>query len=75
MRRVGLILIAIGVAGFLLASSQKARYATAEGTPASSTTAPAATRRARDAWESARWLLVGTGVIGLVFTALPGRRD
>jgi hypothetical protein len=25
-------------------------------------------------WESARWLLVGMGVIGAVFTVLPGKR-
>jgi hypothetical protein len=73
VRRVGLILAAIGVAGFLFASSQEARYETSEGALRSS--ASPAERRTRETWESARWLLVGTGVIGLVFIALPGRRE
>jgi len=72
MRRVGLILLAIGVAGFALASYESGRYAPpAEG----SLSGPASPPRARDAWEDARWLLTGTAVMGAVFTALPGRRE
>ena len=73
MRRVGLVLLAIGLAGFLLASAQRAGYETAEG----SVTAPASAndRKTRDAWETARWLLAGTAVMGIVFTALPGKRE
>jgi uncharacterized membrane protein YbaN (DUF454 family) len=59
MRRVGLILLAIGLAGFLLASTQKARHDGA----------------ARDAWETARWILAGIGVMGVVFTVLPGKKQ
>ena len=72
MRRVGLILIAIGVAGFLLASAQRAHYETPEG--ALRAASSASERRTRDAWETARWLLTGTAVMGIVFTALPGRK-
>jgi hypothetical protein len=73
MRRVGLVLLAIGLAGFLLASAQRARYDTAEGSVG--TAAPALDRKTRDAWETARWLLAGTAVMGIVFTALPGKRE
>ena len=73
MRRVGLVLLAIGVAGFLLGSAQRARYERPEGS--ASAAASAADRKARDAWETARWLLAGTAVMGVVFTALPGKRD
>ena len=72
MRRVGLILIAIGLAGFLLATAQRAHYETPEGT-LRATSSPSE-RRTRDAWETARWLLTGTAVIGIVFTILPGRK-
>jgi hypothetical protein len=72
MRRVGLILIAIGLAGFLLASAQRAHYETPEG--ALRAVSSPAERRTRDAWDTARWLLTGTAVIGIVFTALPGRK-
>ncbi len=70
MRRIGLVLLAIGLAGFLFASAQKSHYEAA--------------RRGRDRlvsrggelhrWEAARWLLVGVGVIGVVFTVLPGKQ-
>jgi hypothetical protein len=70
VRRIGLVLLAIGLAGFLFASARKSRYETlaADGTASS----PAAENALR--WETARWLLVGVGVIGVVFTVLPGKR-
>jgi hypothetical protein len=73
MRRVGLILAAVGLAGFLFASSQRARYESPEG--AAKALVSATERSKRDAWETARWLLVGVAVIGLVFTILPGKAD
>lgn len=71
MRRVGLILLALGLAGFLFASAQRARYdklAEAASAPLS----PQA-QRAREGWETARWLILGTALMGLVFTVLPGK--
>jgi len=55
VRRVGLIFLAIGLGGFLLASRDYSRY--------------------QDAWETARWMLVGVAVMGLVFTILPGKPE
>ena len=75
MRRLAAIavaLLAVGLAGFLLGSSQRARY---EARAAASGPAAAQEDRKRsDAWETARWLFVGTAVIGLVFTVLPGKK-
>jgi hypothetical protein len=71
VRRLGLVLLAAALAGFLFASAQKRRYAAAalaDAETVSSETMAAAR------WESARWLLVGMGVIGVVFTVLPGKR-
>jgi hypothetical protein len=70
MRRVGLVLLAIGLAGFLFASAQRARYASPAQT--ASVSGPAR-QRALARWETARWMLVGTAVMGLVFTVLPGK--
>jgi hypothetical protein len=70
MRRVGLVLLAIGLAGFLFASAQKSRY---ETRAEDATAAPSAAEKLLR-WETARWLLVGVGVIGVVFTVLPGKR-
>ena len=71
MRRVGLVLLVLGLAGFFFATAQKARY---EKTPAEGPLS-----LSRDAavyqWETARWLLAGVGVIGVVFTILPGKKS
>ena len=70
MRRIGLVLLAIGLAGFLFASAQKSRYEA--GAAGATAELPAAEKLHR--WEAARWLLVGVGVIGVVFTVLPGKQ-
>ncbi|HMF09663.1 MAG TPA: hypothetical protein VKJ00_11035 [Thermoanaerobaculia bacterium] len=53
MRRVGLVVLALGLAGFLIGSGAHAGSAAG--------------------WETARWLLLGVAVTGLVFTILPGK--
>lgn len=72
MRRAGLILLAVGLAGFLLGSSQRARYEAPRGVGRAELSVK--DRKTRDGWETARWLFIGTAVIGLVFTALPGKK-
>ncbi len=54
MRRVGLVFLTIGLAGFLVASGDHARP---------------------QVWENARWMLLGVAVMGVVFTALPGKQE
>jgi hypothetical protein len=72
MRRLGIILIVIGLVGFLAASSQRGGYDSVEG--ALKTTFSKEERSKKDFWENARWLFVGAGVIGVVLTVLPGKR-
>ena len=72
MRRIGMILIIIGVAGFLLASSKRSGYDSVEGSLKS--TFSSSERSKKEGWETARWLSVGAGVIGLVFVLLPGKK-
>ena len=73
MRRIGLILLAIGLAGFLFASAQKSRYEAVPSAAGAAAESPAAQEKLHR-WEAARWLLVGVGVIGVVFTVLPGKQ-
>jgi hypothetical protein len=71
VRRLGVLLLAAGLAGFLYSSSRKSKAESlAAGSTVSSPGAQAAYR-----WETARWLIAGTAVIGLVFTILPGKRE
>jgi hypothetical protein len=73
MRRVGILLLAIGLAGFLLATTQRARYDTVEG---GFKAAFSSNERAkREGWETARWMLLGVAVVGVVFTVLPGKKS
>jgi hypothetical protein len=72
MRRIGIILLVVGLAGFLLASSQRGGYNSVEG--AIKTTFSQEERSKKDAWETGRWLSLGIGVIGLVFVLLPGKK-
>jgi hypothetical protein len=71
VRRLGVLLLAAALAGFLYASARKVKYESSAGDPSFSSTAAQAVYR----WETARWLIVGMGVIGLVFTILPGKRE
>ena len=70
MRRIGLVLLAIGLAGFLFATARKPQYET--GAASATASSPGEENLLR--WEAARWLLVGVGVIGVVFTVLPGKQ-
>jgi hypothetical protein len=73
MRRLGIILIVLGLAGFLVASSQRAGYDSLEGKLKAAVSTEE--RGTRDLWENARWLFVGVGVIGIVLAVLPGKKQ
>ena len=72
MRRLGIILLVIGIAGFLAASSQRSGYDSLEGKFKAAVSQDE--RGKKDFWETARWVLLGTGVIGLVLIVLPGKK-
>lgn len=73
MRKIGLLLLAIGIAGFLIASSQRGGYDSVEG--ALKSTFSSTERSKKDFWETARWVLAGTAVMGVVFILLPGKKS
>ena len=72
MRRVGMILLVLGIVVFLIASSRRAGYDSVEG--ALKSTFSSSEKSKKEGWETARWLSLGVGVIGLVFVLLPGKK-
>jgi hypothetical protein len=72
MRRLGIILLVIGLTGFLVASSQRSGYESVEGKIKAAVSSEE--RGKKDFWENARWAFLGAGVIGLVLIVLPGKK-
>ncbi len=73
MRRIGILLLVVGLVGFVIASSQRGSYDSVEG--ALKSTFSSDERAKKDAWETGRWIFVGVGVMGLVLTVLPGKKS
>jgi hypothetical protein len=72
MRRIGIALLVIGIAGFVLASSRRGGYDSVEG--ALKTTFSSDERSKKEGWESLRWVGVGLAAVGLVMVLMPGRK-
>ena len=72
MRRIGILMLVIGLVGFVVASSQRGSYNSVEG--ALKSTFSSDERAKKDAWETGRWVFVGVAVVGLVLTILPGKQ-
>ncbi len=73
MRRIGILLLVVGLAGFLIASSQRSGYDSVQGSLKA--VFSSSERAKKDAWETGRWIFVGVAVIGLVLTVLPGKKS
>jgi hypothetical protein len=72
MRRNGLILLAIGVVVFLVASSQRRSYDSVEGVL--KTTFSKDERGKSDLANMGRWVGLGLAAVGLVLVVLPERK-
>jgi hypothetical protein len=72
-RRLGIIVLLVGLAGFVLATTQRGGYDTVEG--AIKTAVSSSERKKKDAWETIRWLSLGAAVVGVVLVILPGKRE
>lgn len=70
MKRIGIVLLVIGLAVFVLASSKRGGYDSVEG--ALKTTFSSNERSKRDGWDVLRWVGAGAAVVGLVLTFAPG---
>ena len=75
MRKLLLLLVVliVGLAGFVLATTQRGGYDTVEG--AIKTAVSSSERKKKDAWDTIRWLSLGAAVVGLVLVVLPGKKD
>jgi hypothetical protein len=72
MRRNGLILLAIGIVVFLVASSQRRSYDSVEGVLKK--TFSKDERGKSDLADMGRWLGLGVAAVGLVLVVLPERK-
>jgi hypothetical protein len=72
MRRLGIIVLVVGLAGFLLATRERRGYDSVEGKVR--TAFSTEERKKRDTWETLRWISLGVGVFGAVLVVLPGKR-
>jgi hypothetical protein len=72
MKRAGIILLVLGLAGFVLASSQRAGFDTVEG--GIKQVFSSEERSKKEGWETARWVSVGLAALGLVLTVVPARK-
>jgi hypothetical protein len=73
MRRIGIVLLVLGLIGFVVASSQRGGYDTLEG--AIKTAVSSDEKSKKDAWETGRWVALGVGVVGLVLVLMPGKKS
>ena len=72
-RRLGIIVLVVGIAGFVFASSQRSGYDTVEGAIKSAVSS--SEKKKKDAWETIRWLSLGAAVVGVVLVILPGKKE
>lgn len=73
MRRIGIVLLVVGLAGFLVASSQRGSYNSVEGSLKAVFSSEE--RAKKDAWETGRWIFIGMAVVGILLTILPGKKS
>jgi len=73
MKRIGIALLVIGLAAFVLASSKRGGYDSVEGTLKS--TFSSSEKSKKDTWESLRWVGLAAAGIGLVMVLVPGRKS
>jgi hypothetical protein len=73
MRRLGIVVLVVGLAGFLLTTRERRGYDTIEGTIKSAVSIEE--RKKRDTWETLRWISLGAAVFGAVLVVLPGKKS
>jgi hypothetical protein len=72
MRALGIVLLVLGLLGFVLASSRRSGYDSVEGTLKS--TFSSSERSKKEGWQTARWVAAGLAAVGLVLVLVPGKR-
>jgi hypothetical protein len=72
MRRIALVLVLLGVVGFLVASSQRSGYESVEGRL--KTTFSKEQRGKRDLADTGRWVALVVAAIGAILFFVPERK-
>jgi hypothetical protein len=72
MKKAGIVLLVLGLVGFVLATSQRAGFDTVEGGIKSVFSSEE--RSKKEGWETARWVSLGLAALGLVLTVVPAKK-
>jgi hypothetical protein len=73
MKRMGVVLLVLGLAGFVWTSGKRAGYDSIEGGLKS--TFSSSERSKKEGWETARWGCAALAVAGLALVFVPGRKS
>ncbi len=72
MKRMGIVLLVLGLVGFVWASSKRSGYDSVEG--ALKSTFSSSERSRKEGFETGRWISAGVAVVGLGLLFAPGRK-
>ncbi len=73
MKRIGIVLLVLGLAGFVWASAGRSGYDSVEG--ALKSTFSSSERSKKEGWETTRWVSAGLAVVGLALLVAPARKS
>lgn len=73
MKRIGVLLLVLGLIGFVIASSQRSGYDSVQG--ALKSTFSSSERSKKEGWEVGRWVAAGLAAVGLVLVLVPGNKS
>ncbi len=72
MKRIGVMLLVLGLAGFVWASGKRAGYNSVEGELKA--TFSSSERSKKEEWETTRWVSAGLAVVGLALLVAPAKK-
>jgi hypothetical protein len=72
MKRIGVVLLVFGLAGFVWASGKRSGFDSVEGTLKS--TFSSSERSKKEGWETTRWVSAGLAVVGLALLVAPAKK-
>jgi len=73
MKRIGIVLLVLGLIGFVIASSKRSGYNSVEG--ALKSTFSSSERSQKEGWEVGRWAAAGLAAVGLILVLVPGKKS
>jgi hypothetical protein len=72
MRRLGIIVLVLGLVGFVMTSREHGFYQSGEGKTKAAVSSEE--RKKSDTWETLRWVSLGIAVFGAILVVFPGKK-